>query len=73
MNNQEIIQKLETLINKHSKLADFKLVDLLTIRNLIRHNNLTQFNKVYEIVSKTINSRFTQFEFEMSRKSGIQQ
>ncbi|EJM1555555.1 hypothetical protein NN136_003386 [Vibrio cholerae] len=70
-NNQEIIQKLETLINKHSKLDEFKLVDLLTIRNLIRDNNLTQFNAVLSIVSKTINSRFTQFE--MSRKSGVKQ
>ncbi|PAS39883.1 hypothetical protein CGT68_17830 [Vibrio cholerae] len=69
-NNQEIIQKLETLINKHSNLDEFKLVDLLTIRNLIRDNNLTQFNTVLGIVSKVINSRFTQFE--MSRKSGIQ-
>ncbi|TXX49222.1 hypothetical protein [Vibrio cholerae] len=70
-NNQEIIQKLETLINKHSNLDEFKLVDLLTIRNLIRDNNLTQFNAVLSIVSKAINSRFTQFE--LSRKSGVQQ
>ncbi|KQA34795.1 hypothetical protein XV74_17715 [Vibrio cholerae] len=70
-NNQEIIQKLETLINKHSNLNDFALIDLLTIRNLIRDNNLTQFDKVYEIVSKAINSRFTQFE--LSHKSGVKQ
>ncbi|EJL6615463.1 hypothetical protein NTE16_004006 [Vibrio mimicus] len=70
-NNQEIIQKLETLINKHSNLDEFKLVDLLTIRNLIRDNNLTQFNAVLSIVSKTIAYRFTQFE--LSRKSGVKQ
>ncbi|ELI0612284.1 hypothetical protein Q8V59_004210 [Vibrio vulnificus] len=66
---QEIIAQLETLMNKHTNLNKFKITELLTIRNIIRDNNLQAFAKVLQIVQRHIDTRFTQFE--MAYKSGV--
>ncbi|EHU9517338.1 hypothetical protein KZY93_000661 [Vibrio vulnificus] len=68
-NKQEIIAQLETLMNKHTNLNEFKITELLTIRNIIRDNNLQAFDKVLEIVQRHVDNRFTQFE--MVYKSGV--
>ncbi|EKO5175870.1 hypothetical protein P0J00_003452 [Vibrio vulnificus] len=66
---QEIIAQLETLMNKHQSLNEFKITELLAIRNIIRDNKLQEFGKVLEMVQQHIETRFTQFE--MAYKSGV--
>lgn len=65
---QEIIAQLEVLMSKHTNLNEFKITELLTIRNTIRDHKLTDFEKVLEIVQRHVDNRFTQYE--MAYKSG---
>lgn len=66
---QEIIEQLEVLMSKHTNLNEFKITELLTIRNIIRDNELKEFDKVLQIVQRHIDNRFTQFE--LAYKSGV--
>ncbi|EJI1278261.1 hypothetical protein NDZ80_001618 [Vibrio vulnificus] len=68
-NKQEIIAQLEVLMSKHTNLNEFKITELLTIRNIIRDNNLQAFDKVLQIVQRHIDTRFT--AYELAYKSGV--